>query len=106
MIFLINAAGLLEFKSDSPIRKFLIPVLSLIYFTSFSFLIPLSDMIGPLWLLTVSKIEIVLLIEISKVFKFLLLIPIKASLYFKAFSASFWSWASIITLKFFLMASS
>ena len=36
-----------------------------------------------------SKIETVLLIEISKVFKFLLLIPINASLYCNAVSASF-----------------
>ena len=74
----INSLGLSEARSDSPIRKFLIPVLSYIYLASFSFFIPLSDNKGPLWLLTTSKIDNVLLIEISRVFKFLLLIPIIA----------------------------
>ena len=45
-------------------------------------------MIGPGCFLTVSKIDTVFSIEISKFFKFLLLIPIKAFSYFKAVSAS------------------
>ena len=62
-------------------------------------------MIGPLCSFKVSKIEIVLFMEISNVFKFLLLIPIKAFSYFKAISASLLSCTSTITESLCLIAS-
>ena len=76
------------FKSDSPIRKVLIDVLFESSKSSSFVLIPLSEINGPLWLTKTSWISKVVLISVFKVFKFLLLMPINASLNFKLCLAS------------------
>ena len=68
-------------------------------------LIPLSEINGPGWSIKTSWISKVVFISVFKFFKFLLFIPIKASLNLKALFASSTVWTSTITDSSNLSAS-
>ena len=63
-------------SSDSPIRKFLISVFSVINLISSEEWIPLSQTSGFLWSFNILNKLTVVSKEISRVFRFLLFIPI------------------------------